>query len=62
MDAWDQDDYSEETCDGGSWEVRLFSGRKVARKVCGSTIKPPLGDQIEKVVKKLVDKKNLYLF
>ena len=57
-----ENDYSVQVCDGGSWEVRLFSGRKVIRKVYGTDVKPPEGDQLEKTVRNIVGRKNLYLF
>ena len=60
--VWEKDDYSVDVCDGGSWEARLLSGRKVMRKACGTVESPPLGNQLEKIVRKIVGKNNLYLF
>ena len=58
---WDSD-YSVPVYDGWSWEIRLYSGRKIIRKICGTVEKPPMGDQLEKLIRKIVRKKQLYLF
>lgn len=59
---WETDDYSEMVCDGYGWELKMYSNRKRIRTVSGTVQTPPHGEEIRKMIKKIVGAKNCYVF
>ena len=62
LKAWDRDDYSVPVCDGYSWELRLYSRKKLIRKIEGTVDAPPLGEEIQNIISGIVGEDDLYIF
>lgn len=62
LNAWNKDDYSVPVCDGYCWDLRLFSGKKIIRKISGTVEAPPLGEQIQSIISEIVGEDYLYIF
>ena len=59
---WEKDDYSVPVCDGYRWKLEMNSNRKRIRTVSGTVQMPPHGEEIRKMIKKIVGAKNCYVF
>ena len=62
LKAWDKDDYSVPVCDGYSWELRLYSRKRLIRKITGTVEAPPLGEEIQNLINGIVGEADLYIF
>lgn len=62
MKTWDKDDYSVPLCDGSSWELRLYSRKKLVRKLLGTVVAPPFGAEIRRTIGEIIGKDDLYIF
>ena len=62
LKAWGKDDYSVPVCDGYSWELRLYSRKKLIRKIAGTVEAPPLGEEIQNIINGIVGEADLYIF
>ena len=62
LNVWNQNDYSVPVCDGYCWDLRLFSGKKIIRKISGTVEAPPLGEQIQSIISEIVGEDYLYIF
>lgn len=49
------DDYSVEVCDGWAWECRIRHSDHTIKKVIGTVEPPPKGNQLKKLIYKLVE-------
>ena len=62
LEDWDCDDYTVDASDSNHWQFKICTQGSCLRTVCGTTVPPPHGAEIKKMLTGIIGEDNCYFF